>query len=306
MDNNTELINRYLQNEMSAAEKIEFESRLATDKDLMKEFTVQQQIIRAVINTGIKNEFAKAIKRKILTRQLIRVGIVVAIAAAAFLFYAVKNDIFSHRGKEEINNITAPERFEIDNSSDTIIETKSGVVFAIPANAFNSINNNIRLEIKTALDADAIMQNGLSTMSNADMLQTAGMFYINGFENGQPVPLTKDIAVNVPAKEVSPAMQLFEGVEGKNGNINWVNPKPIEKKLRTYNITTLDFYPPDYILTLKALQKNYRDKRYTDSLYYSFSGYTPAIPEKDISKKYSRHNYERGYRNEGFFNNYSS
>lgn len=285
MDNNSIQIERYLQNEMSAGEKIEFESRLATDKNLLNEFTAQQQIIRASIHTGIKNEFNKAISKKILTRQLIQVGIVIAITVA-FLLYAVKNNWFGHHGGEnEINNVTVPERFEINNSSDTIIETRNGVVFAIPANAFNSSSNTIQLEIKTALDANAIMQNGLSSISNGAMLQTAGMFYFNGLADGKQVPLVKDIAVSVPAKEVNPAMQLFDGVEGKDGNINWVNPKPIEKKLRTYDITTLDFYPPDYLPTLKALQKNYGDKKYTDSLYYSFSDYAPAMPGKDILNK---------------------
>jgi hypothetical protein len=117
------------------------------------------------------------------------------------------------------------------------------------------------------------MEKGLSTYSNDALLQTAGMFYINGYKNGKPLELVKDIAVSVPAVQVNPKMQLFDGVEDKDGKVNWVNPKPIEKKLRTYDITTLDFYPPNYIPVLKTLNKNYRDKKYTDSLYYSFSGY---------------------------------
>jgi hypothetical protein len=70
-------------------------------------------------------------------------------------------------------------------------------------------------------------------------------------------------------------------VEDATGQVNWVNPKQVDKKLRTFDITTLDFYPPDYIPALKALQKNYRNKRYTDSLYYSFSGY-PYAKEAEV------------------------
>jgi hypothetical protein len=276
MDNNYTQIEKYLRQEMNEAEKVDFESRLATDKELLKELNVQRQITQAAVNTGIKNEFRKAIRRKVLKRQLINACIVLAVIAAAVLVYAVKNNLFQGKSnREAIKTEQQPEQFIINNATDTIIETKEGIVFAIPANAFNSTDKNIELEIKTALDANSIIQQGLSTVSNGSLLQTAGMFYIAGRAGGQPVSLSKEIAVSIPAGEINPAMQLFDGVEGEGtgGQINWVNPKPIEKKLRTYDIATLDFYPTDYIPTLKALKKNYRNKKYTDSLYYSFSGY---------------------------------
>ena len=282
MYNNSILIDRYLQNEMSADEKLAFEEKLASDKNLQEEFNIQKQIIKAVENAGLKNEFAKAIKKTIITKQLIRWGIIAAIGIAAFIFYAVKTDLFSHITKGEKGAIAkgfpAPEKFDIDNANDTIIETKDGVVFAIPANAFNT--KNVQLEIRTALTPEDIIKSGLSTMSNGDLLQTAGMFSIKGFAGDKELSLIKEIAVSVPAKEINPAMQLFDGVPDSSGKINWVDPKPIEKRLQTYDITTLDFYPLKYIPTLKALGKNYQNKKYTDSLYYSFSGWPQTINSK--------------------------
>ena len=279
MDNNSILIDRYLQNEMSADEKTAFEEKLASDKNLQEEFNIQKQIIKATQNAGLKNEFAKAIKKRIITKQLIHWGIIAAIGLGAFIFYAVKTDLFSHIAKGEKGAIAkgfpAPEKFDIDNANDTIIETKDGVVFAIPANAFNT--KNVQLEIRTALTPEDIIKSGLSTMSNGDLLQTAGMFSIKGFAGDKELSLIKEIAVSVPAKEINPAMQLFDGVPDSSGKINWVNPKPLEKNLRTYDISTLDFYPPKYIPTLKALGKNYQNKKYTDSLYYSFSGWPHTI-----------------------------
>ena len=283
MNNNSQLIDSYLQHEMSAGERAAFEQQLATDKELLQEFAIQQQIIKAAETAGLKNEFAKAIKKRLFNKRLLQAGIVIAILATAFTFYAIKNNLFTRHHTKE--NIKAAEQFVINNAADTIIETKDGVVFAIPAHAFNASSNNIQLEVRTALSAYDIMQNGLSTMSNDAMLQTAGMFYINGYENGQPVSLAKDINVSVPAREINPGMQLFDAVEDTDGHINWVNPTPVEKRLRTYDITSLDFYPPDYITTVKALQKDYQNKKYTDSLYYSFSGYPHSIisemPAKD-------------------------
>ncbi len=274
MDSNSIRIDRYLLNEMSTEEKLAFENELKISRDLQEEFAIQKQIIEAAKNAGIKNEFAKAIKSNIYKRNILKGGLaIIIVAAVSFLVY--KNNVFTHSNIEEKretkNNKPLAETFTITNTTDTIIETKDGVVFAIPANAFGN-SNNVELEIKTALTPYDIIQNGLSTISNGALLQTAGMFYIKGFANGKELPLTKEISVSVPTKKINPAMQLFDGIEDSTGNINWVNPKPIENKLRTFDISTLDFYPPNYIPTLKALNKRYKNKKYTDSLYYSFSG----------------------------------
>ena len=287
MKNNTEKIGRYLQNEMSAEERTAFEKQLAGDRDLQQELVIQKQILAAVEKAGLKNSFGKAIRTKFISRMLIRWGIVV-IVGAGLAYYAFKTNIFSHSesGGEGINVFSGTESFVIDNSADTIIETEEGVVFGIPANAFKSENKKIRLEIKTAISPDKIMLQGLSTISNGQLLQTAGMFYINGYANEKPVSLVKKINVSVPTDKVNPDMQLFDGVQDTSGRINWVNPKPIEKRLRTYDVTSLDFYPPYYIPVLKALEKDYTNKRYTDSLYYSFSGYPYRYPDTIATIEY--------------------
>src|SRR6185503_2999658 len=220
----------------------------------------------------------KAIKRKFINTRLIQFAIgVIVLGIAALVLYGVKNNWFAGEGHERAN-VGFVENFTINNAADTIIETEEGVVFGIPANAFGDNNKKVRLEIRTAISPEKIMLQGLSTTSNGKLLQTAGMFYINGYVNDRPVSLVKKIDVSVPAKNVNPAMQLFNGVQDSSGRINWVNPKPIENNLRTYDITTLDFYPPYYIPVLEALGKEYANKKYTDSLYYSFSGYPQMEP----------------------------
>jgi len=274
MNNNSIQIDRYLQHEMGAEEVVAFEAQLLTDAALQQELNVQQQIIRAATNAGLKLEFAKAIKKKIAAKKILRWSIIVGtvILVTAIVLHTIKYVSVQNR---EANNAEEQlgEKFTIDNATDTIIETKDGVVLAIPAHAFNTSNSSVELQIKTALNAYNIMHNGLSTMSNGAMLKTTGMFYINGYVDGKEVSLAKEIAVSIPTDSINNSMQLFDGVKDSNGLINWVNPKPIDKSLRTYDINTLDFYPPDYIPALKALQKDYQNKIYTDSLYYSFSRY---------------------------------
>jgi len=276
MNNNTIKIDSYLQGEMSPADKAAFEEQLSFDKDLREELAIHQHIINAATSAGLKASFAAAIHKKIVTRRLIRWGSAIIIIAAA-LFFVWKSGLFSDH-EHEPNGEKHPtiERFNINPSADTIIETHDGVVFAIPAHAFATEANSIELEIKTALNAYDILHNGLSTRSNGRMLNTAGMFYINAVEGGKTLSLTKDIAVSVPTANVNPDMQIFDGVENEGLNsttVNWVNPRPVDNNLRTYDVNTLDFYPPRYIPTLKALAKAYQNKKYTDSLYYSFSGY---------------------------------
>lgn len=284
MENNTIAIDSYLQNEMTAAERLAFENKLANDKDLQAELHLQQQMISAVVTAGLKNEFARSISKRILVKQLLRWGIVIAVAAAAaaaIVFYIVKPAPFNQNSGEAIKQgasyLPAPEIFTINTAADTIIETNDGVVFAIPAHAFNSSKEQLQLQIRTALEPLDIMRYGLSTVSNESLLQTAGMFSVNGLDDGKVLELTKEIAVSIPAKEINPDMQLFDGEGSSDGTISWVNPRPIPKTLRTYDISQLDFYPPRYISTLKALGKDYQDKKYTDSLYYSFSGYPRTL-----------------------------
>lgn len=271
MNNNSEQIGRYLQNEMNAEEKAAFEKQLTTDNELRRELFIQKQIVNAVKTAGLKNTFRKTVHRKLINQRLIQFGIpAIILIAAAFVFYAIKTNKLFHG---ERTSIQGAETFVINNAADTIIETGEGVVFAIPAHAFNSKSDKVQLEIKTAISPYNIMRQGLSTTNNGSLLQTAGMFYINGYENEKPLSLVKNIDVSVPANEINPVMQLFDGVMDSTGRINWINPKPVEKGLRTYDITTLDFYPLNYIPVVKALEKDYTNKEYTDSLYYSFSGY---------------------------------
>jgi len=283
MNNKSEQISRYLENEMTAEERTAFEKQMVADNELQQEVFIQEQIITAAKTAGLKNTFAKAIKKKWIIKRLTQFGVgVILLVAAAFVFYAIKTNIFSSH-EEDRTNIENVEWISINNAADTIIETNDGVVFAIPAQAFAGKSGKVQLEIKTAIRPYDIMRQGLSTESNGALLQTAGMFYINGYEDGKPIGLVKNIDVSVPTNKVNPAMQLFDGVMDSSGNINWVNPRPIENNLRTHDIATLDFYPPNYIPALKALGKEYTNKRYTDSLYYSFSGY--YYPEKSAGYK---------------------
>jgi len=268
----TEQIYRYFEGAMNATEKAAFEARLQQEPDLAKEFRVQHLLLQAVEQEAIKTNFRIAMKKQIFKRNLLKTALVAAIVGIATLatWYFTRSHTVE---RAIIPSEKGAEIFSIDGARDTLIETKEGVVFAIPAGAFKTNGKPLQVEIKTAISAEAIMRQGLSTVSNGQLLQTAGMFYINATVDGEAVAMQKNIAVRVPAKTITTGMQLFEGERMTDGTINWVNPVPVERFLQPVDIRTLDFYPPEYLPLLEQLQKDFRNKKYTDSLYYSFAGY---------------------------------
>lgn len=92
MDNNTIQINSYLQNEMNADEKSAFEKRLAEDIELQREFKIQQQIISAAINAGMKAEFAKAIRQKTIIKRSFQWGIAASIIATTIILFNINSN----------------------------------------------------------------------------------------------------------------------------------------------------------------------------------------------------------------------
>ncbi len=168
--------------------------------------------------------------------------------------------------------------FTLNTAQDTIIQTKGGLVIAVPAKCFVDDNGNpvtgpIELEVKEALDAASMMRAGLSTKSGSDLLESAGMFYLNGRKDGKSLKINPNngIYVRVPADSVKTGMQAFEGKRMPDGTIDWVNPKPLLRNLVPVDIHTLNFYPPLYLDSLAMWGKDIKNKIYTDSLYYSFA-----------------------------------
>lgn len=170
--------------------------------------------------------------------------------------------------------------FTIDPETDTILETKKGIVFQIKANSFLDHNGkapkgSVDLEIKEAMTAYDIMKAGLTTKSDDKLLETGGMFYINVRSGDEvlAIDVMNPITVAVPNSS-SKKMSLFDGQRMKDGSINWINPKEMKIQLSTVEISGLDFYPPHFIDSLSAMGFDIKNKFLTDSIYYSFSNYT--------------------------------
>lgn len=97
MNNNTILINSYLQNEMTAEERLSFEQKLETDKELQQELHIQQLIMTSITDAGIKAEFAAA-ARKIRLRRLVRTAAIIIVCIITVLLITSRSSLFEKTG----------------------------------------------------------------------------------------------------------------------------------------------------------------------------------------------------------------
>ena len=295
-----QLIEKYLQGALSSEEQAAFEDELKQNPDFQKEIDAQKALIEGTKRLGIKAKISKSFKAFRRKQKLWKWGLGGALtitALAIIIPLAVDNteqsnsseigldaDQLEYKATEESFESLNKQVFEINTHSDTVISTEEGLVFAIPEQAFmdedgDVIDGIVKVTIREAMNPSQIIGAGLSTTSNGKLLETGGMFYIGAKQNEEQLYLKKEIYAEVPAEEHKPGMQLFDGVRQKDGTINWVNPKKIEKWITPVEITLLDFYPPGYENKLNELGYGNKSKAWKDSLYYSFANEEEAGEE---------------------------
>jgi hypothetical protein len=306
-----EQIERYLQGGLSAAEKKLFEQEMAGDASLREAVALQKEVMQGIERAALKQHIQAARGRYNSIRRITRwglpgIGMMIVIAA---LFYYGRQHHWSglHVGGTDVETaggLAGPDKniaaqvFFIDAAKDTVIETKGGMVLSVPANGFlddgRPVQGRVALTVREALDAAAIMKAGLSTTSGGGLLETGGIFSIDAHKDGNALQVNPaaGIYAGLPAPALKPAgMQLYSGKRLPDGTIDWVNPVPLEHTLTPVDITTLDFYPPHYVDSVAGWGYNARDKKFTDSLYYSlavvFAKEPVSVDTKQITVAYS-------------------
>ncbi len=289
-------IEKYLNNELSADEKAAFEKDLSADPQLQEAVAIQQDIMKGIENLSLKQKIQVAKKRYSRNRNITKWGVtslVVIAAIIAILIYSGKNK--SHTIPNESSALPEfneqhqkdwadadkkinPQKFLITTGRDTIVETSSGMVIQVPADGFltedkQAVRGQIELIIKEAMDAASIMSAGLSSTSGDQLLESAGMFLVDARQNGNILSINpaSGLYIELPADTIRPGMKLFKGKRSADGSIDWVDPQPLEHSLTPVDINQLNFYPPRYLDSLAKWGYNTRNKKFTDSLYYSFS-----------------------------------
>ena len=179
-------------------------------------------------------------------------------------------------------SITESQYFEFDSKIDNIIEGKNGTIIVCPKGCFmnskgETIEGNIKIELTEALSLEEMILSNLTTTSNGKLLETDGMIYFNATSNGEKLTISKEnpIHIEVPTKNKKNGMSAYKGIRDSVGNMNWINPKPLENYLVPIDINLLDFLPEKF---QAEVEKGMPYKKYTtatkelvDSLYYILS-----------------------------------
>lgn len=295
----TKLIEQYLAGELSAEDKAVFEDRLAKNEKLQEEVEFQRTIHEAAKRSAIRQEVVNASKSFHFGQNLkwggLGLGIIAVLSLSVWVaiqIAGVKKEIPLEDLKELTETLAGtspidllPSEFFSWAGQDTAMLSKEGVLISIPNNAFllngQPYTDQAIVQWQEALDGSSIVKSGLSTTSDGKLLETQGMFSFSATTpEGKQLTINPKVGiyVQVPVDEYKEGMMLFDGQKDKNGMINWVKPKALEKIPVPVPMDQLDFYPPGYEDKLNELKAR-KDKKYRDSLYLSFEeeGSTPNL-----------------------------
>lgn len=119
--------------------------------------------------------------------------------------------------------------FKIASKKDTTLICSEGTLIKIKANSFVfektgiPISDTILISIKEFYKISDIILSNLSTTSNEELLETAGMIHITATANNENCKLKsgETIEIHFPAKKIDNEMQLFTGTWENESHINW-------------------------------------------------------------------------------------
>lgn len=202
------------------------------------------------------------------------------------------------------STITYSQYFKIDGKRDTVIIGKNGTTLVFQKGSFIDSNektviNEIEVELTEALTLDEMILSNLTTTSNGNLLETDGMIYFNATSKGQQLLVNPDkpVYIEIPSSNRKSGMSVYKGLRDVNGNVNWINPIPVENHLIPIDIFTLDFLPNGFIETLEKempfLNHQKVNQEFADSLYYSLYFKTgneireESIPNTNTNEHYN-------------------
>jgi hypothetical protein len=156
-----------------------------------------------------------------------------------------------------------PQNFIVNGTKDTIISGQSGIKIAIGANVFvdkdDNLVQNIKIELLEATNVQSFIENGLSTISGDDILESGGMFYINATANGKPVSIKNNeaLTMSIPSSSIMGNMNLFYGKYNEEGKLDWQKVENEENMELDFNMTAIPLKYLDYEGKAKSLKDNW-------------------------------------------------
>ncbi|ASS49191.1 MAG: hypothetical protein A3D31_04320 [Candidatus Fluviicola riflensis] len=302
----TQLIERYLLNELSQTERQSFELQLAENHQLLQELIVHKQLHEAAKRAAQRNLVQQTAKRYHFRKNVVTSSIVVLVVATvtAITLWSTnrKSDSQKERAEQELvaqleadkhtplEHIVA-EYFHL-NQQDTVVLSKTGVLLSVPEGAFllngKPYSGPKMIQWQEAINAADIVKAGLSTFAGEHLLETQGMFALQAFTpDGTKLNVNPEVGVyvQVPVDELKEGMMLFEGKKMNNGIVDWRNPQQLTKLPQMADMKDLDFYPEGYEDKLNNLKWK-TGKKERDSLYLSFEDEPEDVVAATVSNSF--------------------
>ncbi len=286
-----EIIDRYLMNAMNNDEKIAFEKEMAADSLLAEQVKLQSDLLQGMARMQVLNTVQSAQKSYQFAQLVKLIGITVAsialIATATLAVVKARNEVAIQNNavlekpfaqKVMTQDYLPVQTFDIDNTKDTMLKSEHGMLFVIEKGTFGQ-HKNIQLKLKEAFSAKEILLSKLSTSSQGNPLETAGMFEWTAQSNGKNIEPEKEILVSIPTDDFKEDMKIFKGEVTESGTIDWREPQELEQFVPCVDILSLNFYPPCYQGELDRLGYGNATKHFKDSLYYAFSAEIGTLNE---------------------------
>lgn len=152
--------------------------------------------------------------------------------------------------------MVASQQYNINCDSNNVIEGNKGTVIVCPKGCFLDAKGNIfegtaEIELAEAFALEDILLSNLETSSNGLQLESGGMLYFNVTANGEQLTINKNLPVQIeiPTDNKQDGMMAYKGVRDDDGNMNWIDPVPINNYLTTTNLSELDFLPYNFYAT---------------------------------------------------------
>ncbi|WP_300662203.1 hypothetical protein, partial [Fluviicola sp.] len=245
-----QLIERYLNNELSAEGKAAFETELERNAELQAEFELHKLTRELIQRNSLRTLVKQSGKWFHLKKILVNSGIALILAGAlATAIYVIATQMKQSEKEqpalmeksmiEKLNQYLAfdnidPQYFQFTGESDVFL-SESGVLLSLTDKSFllngKPYKGEAVVQWQEVQNPSEIVKAGLSTMSGDRLLETQGMFSLNAFTpDGKKLELSREGAyIQVPADEVKNGMKLFQGVPQANGKVDWQNPVELER-----------------------------------------------------------------------------
>ncbi len=181
------------------------------------------------------------------------------------------------------NTMPLRQEFDVDPNIDQVLEGKDGTVLVLPKGCFldargQRVSTPLKLVLMEALTLTDMLLANLTTTSNGKPLISGGMLHFEAKTlHGEALTVDKNnpVYIEIPAQKRVPGMMAYRGIRDENGNMDWVNPKPLETFLTPVNQDLLDFYPPGFEKTVEEgvpfKQFKVATRGMKDSLFYAFA-----------------------------------